>query len=61
MGFNLNMKDKLAQLIETYAAAKATNNALLQQYSVQLLNDFLNNVEIIEKTQEENESIQGTD
>lgn len=40
------MKEQLAQLIETYAAARTSGNAALQQYATQMLSNFLQQVEI---------------
>lgn len=40
------MKDQLAQLIEAYAAARPTANAMLQGYAARELNAFLEGVEI---------------
>jgi len=42
------MKQQLAELIEAYAAAKATGNRMLLEFAVTQLNDFLSKVEISE-------------
>ena len=44
------MKQQLAQLIEAYAAARGSGNALLQQYATQQLQTFLEGVELAEAT-----------
>ncbi len=43
------MKEQLAQLIEAYAAARATGNPTLQQFATQQLSTFLESVEVTEK------------
>lgn len=40
------MKEQLAQLIETYAAARVSGNTVLQKYATQMLSNFLQQVEI---------------
>ena len=42
------MKEQLAQLIEVYAAARASGNATLQQFAAQQLSTFLGSVEVSE-------------
>ena len=42
------MKEQLAQLIEAYAAAKASGNPTLQQFATQQLSTFLGAIEITE-------------
>jgi hypothetical protein len=42
------MKEQLAQLIEVYAAARASGNATLQQFATQQLSTFLGSIEVIE-------------
>lgn len=41
------MKEQLAQLIEAYAAARPTGNAMLQQFAARELGNFLESIEII--------------
>jgi hypothetical protein len=50
------MKEQLAQLIEAYAAAKASGNPTLQQFATQQLSTFLGQVDVVETqpTEEEN-------
>ncbi len=40
------MKEQLAQLIEAYAAARATGNPTLQQFATQQLSSFLDSIEV---------------
>lgn len=47
------MKQQLAQLIEAYAAARASGNPILQQYAAQQLQAFLDGVELTQPTPEE--------
>ncbi len=42
------MKQQLAELIEAYAAARATGNRMLLEFSVGQLNEFLGRVEVVE-------------
>jgi hypothetical protein len=42
------MKEQLAQLIEAYAAAKASGNPTLQQFATQQLSTFLGQIDVIE-------------
>jgi hypothetical protein len=42
------MKQQLAELIEAYAAARASGSRLLLEFAVTQLNDFLSKVEISE-------------
>ncbi len=42
------MKEQLAQLIEAYAAARASGNSVLQQLIAIQLQNFLNQIEITE-------------
>jgi hypothetical protein len=42
------MKPQLAELIEAYAAARASNSRLLLEFAVTQLNDFLSKVQITE-------------
>jgi hypothetical protein len=47
------MKTQLAELIEAYAAARASGSRLLLEFAVTQLNDFIAKVEITEtKTSE---------
>jgi hypothetical protein len=41
------MKEQLAALIESYAAARASGNGLLQQFATSQLSQFLQQVELI--------------
>jgi hypothetical protein len=48
------MKPQLAELIEAYAAARASNSRLLLEYAAGLLNDFMAKVDVTEiKTEEQ--------
>lgn len=40
------MKEQLASLIETYAAARASGDAALQRFATQQLSTFLQSVEV---------------
>jgi hypothetical protein len=42
------MKQQLAELIEAYAAARASGSRLLLEYAVTQLNDFMSKVEVTE-------------
>jgi hypothetical protein len=42
------MKQQLAELIEAYAAARASGNRMLLEFAVGQLNDFLHKVKIVE-------------
>jgi hypothetical protein len=42
------MKQQLAELIEAYAAARASNSRLLLQHAAGLLNDFMAKVDVTE-------------
>ena len=44
------MKQQLAELIEVYAAARASGNATLQQFAAQQLSAFLAKIEVTEPT-----------
>lgn len=46
------MKEKLAQLIEAYAAARGAGNPMLLEFAAGELSGFLNKVEITEAKQE---------
>jgi len=48
-----SLTDKLAVLIEAYAAAKSSNNGLLLEFAASELNSFLKTVEIHPASQEE--------
>ena len=50
------MKEQLIQLINSFAAARATNDPLLQQFASQQLGSFLEKVEIVEKEQPSEET-----
>lgn len=43
------MKDKLAELIEAYAAARASGNKTLLEYAAAQLNALLQSVDIVAK------------
>jgi hypothetical protein len=45
------MKEQLVALIEAFAAAKATNNALLVQFAAQQLSSFLDAIDVSAKPQ----------
>lgn len=47
------MKDKLAELIEAYAAARASGNKTLLEYAATQLNVLLQSVDIVERDQKE--------
>jgi hypothetical protein len=48
------MKQQLAELIEAYAAARASGNRMLLEYAAGLLNDFMAKVDVTEiKTEEQ--------
>ena len=49
----LEVKQRLIELIEAYAAAKATGNALLIQSAGAGLSDLLETLEITEQCQEQ--------
>ena len=42
------MKQQLAELIEAYAAARASGSRLLLEYAVTQLNDFMAKVDVVE-------------
>ena len=46
------MKNKLAELIEAYAAARVSGNRLLLEYAASQLNTFMVGVEITEPKEE---------
>lgn len=47
-----NMKDKLADLIEAYAAARASGNRMLLEFAAGQLNALLAAVDVVEKESE---------
>jgi hypothetical protein len=47
------MKEQLAKLIEAYAAARCSQNAILLEYAVAQLQSFLNGVDIVEIKKDE--------
>jgi hypothetical protein len=47
------MKDQLITIINSYAAARASGDALLQQFAAQQLGAFLDGVDIIAQTTED--------
>jgi hypothetical protein len=49
------MKPQLADLIEAYAAARASGSRLLLEYAVTQLNEFMARVEVTEITKKEEE------
>ena len=51
------MKQQLAPLIEAYAAARASGNAILQQYAAHQLQAFLDGVELTQATQEDSDDV----
>lgn len=48
-----NLKQKLAELIEAYGAARSTNNSILIGAAGNLLGEMLQNIEITESVQPE--------
>ena len=46
------MKQQLAELIEAYAAARATGNRMLLEYAAEQLNDFMAKVDVAENKKE---------
>jgi uncharacterized protein (UPF0335 family) len=42
------MKEKLAELIEAYSIARATNNRMLMEFAAGQLNAFIQKVEVSE-------------
>jgi hypothetical protein len=48
------MKQQLAELIEAYAAARASGSRLLLEYAVTQLNDFMAKVDVTETKAQEN-------
>lgn len=50
------MKQQLAELIEAYAAARASGNGLLQQFAAKQLSEFLAKIEITETAPEPEDS-----
>jgi hypothetical protein len=49
------MKQQLAELIEAYAAARASGNRTLLEFAVGQLNDFIARVDVVELKQKEEE------
>jgi hypothetical protein len=49
------MKNQLAELIEAYAAARASGSRLLLEFAVTQLNEFMAKVEVTEITKKEEE------
>lgn len=49
------MKQQLTELIEAYAAARASGNATLQQFAAQQLSVFLAKIEVTEPTSDTEE------
>lgn len=47
------MKQQLAELIEAYAAARASGNRTLLEYAAGQLNEFIAQVEVVEARKEE--------
>ena len=47
------MKEQLAKLIEAYAAARCSQNAMLLEFAVAQLQSFLNGVDIVESKKDE--------
>ena len=48
------MKQQLAELIEAYAAARASGNRMLLEFAAGQLNEFMGRVEVVESKKEEN-------
>jgi hypothetical protein len=55
------MKEQLLQLIEAYAAARASGNGVLQQFATSQLSVFLDGIEISAKQQPEAEETEAGD
>jgi hypothetical protein len=49
------MKPQLAELIEAYAAARASGSRLLLEFAVTQLNDFMAKVDVVELKQNKGE------
>lgn len=47
------MKDKLAELIEAYAAARASGNKTLLEYAATQLNALLQSVDVVAKEEKQ--------
>jgi hypothetical protein len=47
------MKPQLAELIEAYAAARATGNRMLLEYAAEQLNGFMAKIELTEISPQE--------
>ena len=47
------MKQQLAELIEAYAAARASGNRMLLEFAAGQLNEFMGRVEVVESKKEE--------
>lgn len=47
------MKPQLAELIEAYAAARASGNRMLLEFAAGQLNEFMGRVEVVEGKKEE--------
>ncbi|MGA0848174.1 MAG: hypothetical protein ACO3PY_06175 [Pontimonas sp.] len=50
------MKEQLASLIETYAAARASGDGTLQRFATQQLSTFLQGVDVTRITPPENDT-----
>jgi hypothetical protein len=53
------MKEQLVQLIDAYAAARASGNGTLQQFAAQQLSAFLEAIEVTAKQQAADEEGDG--
>jgi hypothetical protein len=49
------MKPQLAELIEAYAAARASGSRLLLEFAVGQLNEFMAKVDVVEMKQKQEE------
>lgn len=47
------MKEHLIRLIESYAAARASGDPLLQQFAANHLREYLSRVELVKATEED--------
>lgn len=47
------MKQQLADLIEAYAAARASGNRMLLEFAAGQLNEFMGRVDVVESKKEE--------
>jgi hypothetical protein len=55
------MKEQLLQLIEAYAAARASGNGVLQQFATSQLSVFLDGIEVSAKSKPEADEVEAGD